>query len=50
MTVLSSLTNRIFIAGALLVVLSIGVAIYRVNSSVARQAEADLRAGLAEAS
>ena len=50
MTVLSSLTNRIFVAGALLVVLSIGVAIYRVNSSVARQAEADLRAGLAEAS
>jgi signal transduction histidine kinase len=49
MSLLSSLTNRIFLAGALLVVTSIGVAIYRVNVSVTAQAEADLRAGLAEA-
>lgn len=49
MSLLSSLTNRIFLAGALLVIASIGVAIYRVNVSVTAQAEADLRAGLAEA-
>ena len=49
MSLLSSLTNRIFLASALLVVVAIGVAIYRVNVSVAAQAEADLRAGLDEA-
>ncbi len=45
----SSLTNRIFLASALLVVAAIGVAIYRLNVSVTAQAEADLGAGLAEA-
>ena len=38
MTALSSLTNRIFLASALLVVVSMGIAIYRVSDSVARQA------------
>ncbi|HET9371921.1 MAG TPA: HAMP domain-containing protein, partial [Vicinamibacterales bacterium] len=47
--VASSLTNRIFLAGAFLVLTSIGLAIYRVNVSVAAQAEADLRAGLTDA-
>jgi signal transduction histidine kinase len=46
---LSSLTNRIFLASALLVVVSMGIAIYRVNDSVTRQAERDLQTGLAEA-
>jgi signal transduction histidine kinase len=43
------LTNRIFLATALLVVISTGVAIYRVNASVTARAEADLQAGLDEA-
>jgi signal transduction histidine kinase len=49
MTALSSLTNRIFLTSALLVVVSMGIVIYRVNDSVAEQAERDLQAGLAEA-
>ena len=49
MTALSSLTNRIFLASAVLVVVSMGIAIYWVSDSVARQAERDLQAGLAEA-
>ncbi len=49
MSLFSSLTNRIFLASALLVVGAIGVAIYRLNVSVTRQAEVDLRAGLTEA-
>jgi signal transduction histidine kinase len=49
MSLFSSLTNRIFLASALLVLGAIGVAIYRLNVSVTAQAEADLRAGLAEA-
>jgi signal transduction histidine kinase len=49
MSVFSSLTNRIFVAFGLLVVGAIGVAIYRLTVSVTAQAEADLRAGLAEA-
>ncbi len=49
MSVFSSLTNRIFVAFALLVLGAIGVAIYRLTVSVTAQAEADLRAGLAEA-
>jgi signal transduction histidine kinase len=48
MSALSSLTNRIFLASALLVVVSMGVAIYRVNDSVTRQAERDLQTGLDE--
>jgi len=49
MSVLSSLTNRIFLASALLVLASMGVAISRVNVSVSAQAENDLEAGLSEA-
>jgi signal transduction histidine kinase len=49
MNLLSSLTNRIFLASAMLVIVSMGIAIYRVNVSVASQAERDLRNGLAEA-
>jgi signal transduction histidine kinase len=48
MSPLSSLTNRIFLASALLVVLTIGTAIYRVNRSVSQQAEIDLRGRLNE--
>jgi signal transduction histidine kinase len=49
MSLLSSLTNRIFFASALVVVIAIGFAIYTVNTSVTNQAETDLRSGLAEA-
>jgi signal transduction histidine kinase len=49
MSLFSSLTNRIFVAFALLVLGAIGVAIYRLTVSVTAQAEADLRAGLADA-
>jgi signal transduction histidine kinase len=49
MSVTASLTNRIFLASALLVIASISVAIYTVNASVAAQAEKDLQAGLDEA-
>ena len=49
MSVLSSLTNRIFLASALLVVLTIGVAIWRVTASVTAQAQKDLESGLNEA-
>jgi signal transduction histidine kinase len=49
MTALSSLTNRVFVATASLVIVAIGLAIYRVGVSVAEQAESDLRLGLAEA-
>jgi signal transduction histidine kinase len=49
MSLFSSLTNRIFMAAALLAVLSIGFAIYFVNRSVTRQAEAELQRGLEDA-
>ncbi|HEY7475118.1 MAG TPA: ATP-binding protein [Vicinamibacterales bacterium] len=49
MSVLSSLTNRIFLASALLLVVSIGIAVYFVTDSVSRRAETELRTGLAEA-
>jgi signal transduction histidine kinase len=49
MSVLSSLTNRIFVGTALLVVIAISVAVYRVNVSVTARAEADLQRGLNEA-
>jgi signal transduction histidine kinase len=50
MSVLSSLTNRIFLASALLAVLSIGAAFVSVNVAVTRQAEGELVRGLEEAS
>jgi hypothetical protein len=49
MRVFSSLTNRIFVASALLAVLAIGVAVYRVNVAVTQQAENELRRGIEEA-
>lgn len=49
MNVFSSLTNRIFLATALLAVLSIGVAIYIVNRAVTRQGEQELQRGIDEA-
>ena len=49
MNVLSSLTNRVFIASALLVIVSIVVAVYRMNVSVTAQAQSELHAGLREA-
>jgi signal transduction histidine kinase len=49
MSIFSSLSNRIFVATALLAVLSIGAAVYSVNVWVTAQVEQDLRAGLEEA-
>ena len=50
MNVFSSLTNRIFFASALLTVVAIAVAVYRVNVAVTAQAENELRRGIDEAS
>jgi len=49
MNILSSLINRFFVGAALLVVIAISVAVYRVNVSVTARAEADLQRGLTEA-
>lgn len=49
MRLLSSLTNRIFLASAALAILCIGAAVYFVNVRVTRQAEAELERGLVEA-
>src|SRR5262245_14929637 len=49
MTIFSSLTNRIFLASAVLTVVAIGVAVYRVNVAVSAQAENELRRGIEEA-
>jgi signal transduction histidine kinase len=46
---LSSLTNRIFLATAALAVLCIGSAVYVISARVTRDAERDLERGLAEA-
>lgn len=46
---MKSLTNRIFAGAALLVVLSIAAAVYRVNVTVTAQAERELRRELEEA-
>jgi signal transduction histidine kinase len=46
MTLLSSLTNRIFLASALLAVVTIGVAMYFVGARLTREAEAELERGL----
>ena len=48
MSLFSSLTNRIFVASALLAVVSIAVGIYNVNKAVTTQAERDLLRGLEE--
>jgi signal transduction histidine kinase len=46
MTLLSSLTNRIFLASVLLAVVTIGVAMYLVATRLTREAEAELERGL----
>jgi signal transduction histidine kinase len=49
MSIFSSLTNRIFFASAILTVVAIAVAVYRVNVAVTAQAENELRRGIDEA-
>jgi signal transduction histidine kinase len=49
MSLLSSLTNRIFLGSAILVSVAIGVAVDRVNRAVTTKAEDDLGAGIKEA-
>jgi signal transduction histidine kinase len=49
LSLFSSLTNRIFVASALLAVISIAIGIYNVNTAVGAQAEQELLRGLAEA-
>ena len=49
MRVLSSITNRIFLASALLAMLSIGAAVYFVSSRMTSETEAELQGDLTEA-
>ena len=49
MSLLSSLTNRLFLAMALLAVVSIGAATYYATRAVTAQAEGELRRGIEEA-
>lgn len=49
MRLFSSLTNRIFVASALLAVVSISVGVYNVQVAVTAQAEQELERGLGEA-
>ncbi|MBK5297213.1 MAG: hypothetical protein JJE40_08650 [Vicinamibacteria bacterium] len=49
MTLLSSLTNRIFIAASLLAIVTTGVAVYVVGLRATHEAELELARGLAEA-
>ena len=49
MPAMSSLSNRIFLACALVATLSLGFAFYFVNARTTREAEAELRRGLEEA-
>jgi signal transduction histidine kinase len=49
MTLLSSLTNRIFLASAMLAVATTGVAVYVVGTRVTREADSELQRGLADA-
>jgi hypothetical protein len=48
-TILGSLTNRIFLASATLAVLAVAAAVYFVSLTTTRQAEAELQRGLIEA-
>jgi signal transduction histidine kinase len=48
-TILGSLTNRIFLASAALAVMSIGAAVYFVSLTTTREAEAELQRGLIDA-
>jgi signal transduction histidine kinase len=49
MTLLSSLTNRIFLASAMLAIATTGVAVYVVGTRVTREASVELTRGLADA-
>ncbi len=49
MTLLASLTNRIFIAATLLAIVTTGVAVYVVGLRATREAEVELARGLADA-
>ena len=49
MRVLGSITNRIFLASALLAMLSIGAAVYFVSARMTTQTEAELQSDLTEA-
>ena len=49
MRVLGSITNRIFLASALLAMLSIGAAVYFVSARMTAQTELDLQGDLTEA-
>ena len=49
MTLLSSLTNRIFLASAMLAIATTGVAIYVVGTRVTREADVELQRGLTDA-
>ncbi len=49
MRVLGSITNRIFLATALLAMLSIGAAVYLISARLTSQTEAELRSDLTEA-
>ncbi len=49
MTLFSSLTNRIFLASALLAIATTGVAVYVVGTRATREAEAELRRGVGDA-
>ena len=49
MKLLSSLTNRIFLASALLAVLCIGAAVFVIRARISRDAERELERGLTEA-
>src|SRR3954470_3096272 len=49
MSIFSSLTTRIFFASAILTVVAIAIAVYRVNVAVTAQAENELRRGIDEA-
>jgi hypothetical protein len=49
MTLLSSLTNRIFLASAMLAIATTGVAVYLVGVRVTREAGVELQRGLSDA-
>jgi signal transduction histidine kinase len=49
MTLFSSLTNRIFLASALLAIATTGIAVYVVGTRATREAEPEMRRGLADA-
>ena len=49
MRVLGSITNRIFLASALLAMLSIGAAVYLISARMTRETEAELQRDLTEA-